>query len=291
MSERSKARRGIGVAALAAAAGVAFWGGRAILRAQQGEQDSPPAAVAAPAGFPTPGIITALGRLEPKDGVIRVSGPSRFAVVIAELLVDDGDTVKEGEPIAVLDSHAQEQATVERLEAELENSRREYARRDRLHKDGIVSASELDEWQTKMTTVQADLQRAKAELELSVVRAPISGQVLEVHARAGEKVGPDGIAEIGRTDAMYAIAEVYETDIARIRLGQRAVVTSPALPKEAHGTVDRIGLKIGKKDVLDTDPAADTDARVVEVEIRLDDPKQVAGLTNLRVDVAIASAE
>jgi len=68
---------------------------------------------------------------------------------------------------------------------------------------------------------------------------------------------------------------------------QAAVVTSPALPKEVHGTVDRVGLKIGKKDVLDTDPAADTDARVVEVEIRLDDPKEVAGLTNLRVDVAI----
>ena len=70
--------------------------------------------------------------------------------------------------------------------------------------------------------------------------------------------------------------------------------TSPSAPRPARdghepraaagrslGTVDRIGLKIGKKDVLDTDPAADTDARVVEVEIRLDDPQQVAGLTNL----------
>lgn len=290
MSEVSRVRRGLALAAVAGVAVVAVWGTRAILRAD-GNQDSPPAAVAAPAAPTALGTVTALGRLEPKDGVIRVAGPSRFAVVIAKLFVDDGDEVQQGEPIAELDSHAQEQAGVERLRSELENAKREHGRHDELHRDGIVSASELDQWRTKVTTLQAELQRAKAELELSVVRAPITGQVLEVHARAGEKVGPDGIAELGRTDAMYAIAEVYETDITKIRLGQRAVVTSPALPKEVHGTVDRIGLKIGKKDVLDTDPAADTDARVVEVEIRLDDPKQVAGLTNLRVDVAISPAE
>jgi len=49
--------------------------------------------------------------------------------------------------------------------------------------------------------------------------------------------------------------------------------------------VERIGFKIGKKDVLSTDPVADADARVVEVDIRLDEPKLVAALTNLRVEV------
>jgi HlyD family secretion protein len=53
--------------------------------------------------------------------------------------------------------------------------------------------------------------------------------------------------------------------------------------------VDHIGLQIGKKDVLDTDPAADTDARVVEVKIRLDPEASqvVAGLTYLQVNVKI----
>ena len=52
-------------------------------------------------------------------------------------------------------------------------------------------------------------------------------------------------------------------------------------------TVDRIGTKIGKQDVLATDPAARTDSRVVEVEIRLDDSVRAAALTNLEVDVEI----
>ncbi len=90
---------------------------------------------------------------------------------------------------------------------------------------------------------------------------------------------------------MYAIAEVYETDIGRVRIGQRAVIRSPALPHPLDGIVERIGLKIGKKDVLSTDPVADADARVVEVDILLSEPELAAMFTNLRVDVVIDGSE
>ena len=86
---------------------------------------------------------------------------------------------------------------------------------------------------------------------------------------------------------MYAVAEVYETDIGRVRVGQPAVVHSPALLHELAGEVERIGLKVGKKDVLSTDPVADADARVVEVRIRLAEPERAASLTNLRVEVLV----
>jgi HlyD family secretion protein len=87
---------------------------------------------------------------------------------------------------------------------------------------------------------------------------------------------------------MYAVAEVYETDVARVKLGQTATVRSPSLPRPLRGEVDRSGLKIGKLDALGTDPAARTDARVVEVEIRLapDDVALAAPLTHLQVEIA-----
>ena len=245
------------------------------------------AAAVPEAAAPPPTEITALGRLEPKDGIIRVAGPSHFAVVIGKLLIDTNDRVTAGQTIAILDNYETTKADVARLEAELRTADAEWRRYDRLFADGFVSTSERDTWRTKVDTLQAQTQRARAELDLAVVRSPISGRVLEVHARQGERVGPDGIAELAQTDAMYAIAEVYETDVTRVRVGQRATVTSPALVKPVHGTVDRVGLKIGKKDVLNVDPAARTDARVVEVRILLDDPEEVAGLTNLEVDVAI----
>jgi HlyD family secretion protein len=270
-----------GVAGIAALAGGGYW---AVLR----DAGAPQPAVAKAQGAVAQNGVTALGRLEPKDGVIRVAGPSHPTVVIGQLFIDDGDPVKAGQTIAILDSYESTKATVEQLEAELKNAEAEWRRNQMLLGDGFVSKSEYEARQTKMEALRAKLQRARAELDLAVVRSPIDGQVLEVHARQGERVGPDGIAELGQTDRMYAVAEVYETDITKVKVGQRATISSPALRQPVQGTVDRVGLKVGKKDVLSVDPAAKTDARVVEVEILLDDATQVGGLTNLEVDVLIA---
>jgi HlyD family secretion protein len=102
-------------------------------------------------------------------------------------------------------------------------------------------------------------------------------------------IGPQGIVELGRVDRMYAIAEVYETDIGRVRVGQRATVSSRALARPLSGVVERIRQQVRKQDQLGTDPAARKDARIVEVEIRLADSAPAASLTNLQVEVLIGS--
>jgi HlyD family secretion protein len=236
------------------------------------------------------GAIIALGRLEPKDGVMQIAGPSQptvFMNVVSELYVQEGDRVRAGQIIAVFGTHAAKQAEIARLRAERAEAQREDRRLQRLYTQGVVSVAERDQQHTKLDVVKAQLEAAEAELELTVVRAPLSGRVLKIHAHQGERVAMDGIAEIGNTDEMYAVAEVYESDIGRVRVGQRASVTSRAFSGEIQGTVEHIGWKIGKMDVLNTDPAAKTDARVVEVKIRLDDSTRVAQLTNLQVDVRI----
>lgn len=234
-----------------------------------------------------PEAVAALGRIEPLHGVRRLAGPPRPAVVIGELLVEEGDRVVEGQPVARLAERAVQRAEVARLEAELATAERELERNRRLRRDSVLSDTEWDALLLRRDVARAALERARAELGLSTVRSPLDGQVLEIHAREGERVGGEGIAELGQTAAMVAVAEVYETDIGRVRVGQRARVRSPALPHALEGVVDRIGLKIGKKDVLSTDPVADADARVVEVEIRLLEPELAAALTNLRVEVLI----
>jgi HlyD family secretion protein len=122
---------------------------------------------------------------------------------------------------------------------------------------------------------------------LSEVRAPITGQVLKIYAKPGETVGTNGVVEIGNTRQMYVVAEIYETQIGKVKVGQKASIFSEVLDSEITGTVDRIGLKIAKNDVLGTDPAAKTDVRVIEVKIRLDDSSKVSNLTNLQVKVTI----
>jgi HlyD family secretion protein len=245
---------------------------------------APPVSAAPP---PAHRSVSALGRLEPKDGVIEVAGPSDPSVVISRLLVDKGDPVEAGSLIAVLDKATVHKASVRRLEAELAHAKRELERHLRLQSEAVISDSQRDAYELAVKVASADLQGARAELERARVYSPIDGRVLAVHAREGERVGPDGIVALGRTGEMYAVAEVYESDIGRVALGQRAIVTSPALPEPLSGTVDWIKLQVGKLDTLGTDPAARKDARVVEVEIRLDDGERVAGLTNLQVEVEI----
>ena len=63
---------------------------------------------------------------------------------------------------------------------------------------------------------------------------------------------------------MYAVAEVYESDVKAVRVGQLATITSSAFNGEVHGTVNEIGLQVQKKDLLDSNPTADADARIVE---------------------------
>jgi HlyD family secretion protein len=113
---------------------------------------------------------------------------------------------------------------------------------------------------------------------------------LKVHAKTGEVSSNQGIVEIGKTSQMYVLAEVYQTDIGKIRIGQKATITSTAFPKKIKGTVTEIGLQVDRQNILSVNPAADTDRRIIEVKIRIDDPadsQRVAGLTNLQVDVAI----
>ena len=234
--------------------------------------------------------VTAPGRLLPHGGVIRIAGPSRPALVIARLLVAEGDRVQPGQVIAVLDSQAADAARVRRIEAELRNARGDLDRYTRLLRDGVAAAAERDPFRLKVDVIAAELEAARAELDMASVRTPAAGRVLRIHAKGGERVGPEGIAEIGATDEMEVVAEVYETDVASVHVGQHVVVTSPALADELTGTVARIGVRVGPLDLPSTDPAAITDARVVEVTIRVDDPARVADLTNLQVEVAIEGA-
>lgn len=135
----------------------------------------------------------------------------------------------------------------------------------------------------------AVVEKAQAELDLAYVKAPKNGRILKIYAFPGEVVGQEGIAALGETDNMFVVAEVYETDIAQVRSGQKATITSNAIGSKLHGEVTNIGLKIGKQQIFSTDPIADIDRRVVEVKIRLDkeDSQKVKSLTNLQVEVLI----
>ncbi|MBE9128717.1 HlyD family efflux transporter periplasmic adaptor subunit [Coleofasciculus sp. LEGE 07092] len=163
----------------------------------------------------------------------------------------------------------------------------------RLEEIKEIRPVDIKQAEAEVESALAAVDQAQADLKsLAYVRAPVDGQILKVHASPGEApTEADGIVELGQTDDMMVIAEVYESDISKVRLGQRVAMTSESqvFEEELRGNVSQIGRQIGKKDILNTDPAAAVDARVVEVKIRLtpEDSKRVSGLTNSKVIVKI----
>ncbi|BAZ11333.1 hypothetical protein NIES4071_31590 [Calothrix sp. NIES-4071] len=138
------------------------------------------------------------------------------------------------------------------------------------------------------------VEQQKAVLDDTLVRVPIAGQILRINTRVGEQVNQEaGIAELGRTNQMYVAAEVYETDIVKIRPGQKVTINSEygGFKGEIYGAVYRVGLQIGKSRLNQdqNNPNTDINSRVVEVAIRLnpEDSKKVATLTGMQVRVKI----
>ncbi|WP_373481370.1 HlyD family efflux transporter periplasmic adaptor subunit [Geminocystis sp.] len=139
--------------------------------------------------------------------------------------------------------------------------------------------------EAELQQAKASVAKAQAELDLTYVKTPQSGQVLEILTQQGEAISSQGIMEIGQTDTMYVVAEIYETDIDKINLGQTVNISSPALSQSLKGIVANIGLQVKRQDVINSDPSANIDNRIIEVKVELDKKSSdmVKGLTNLAV--------
>ncbi|MBW4677070.1 MAG: ABC exporter membrane fusion protein [Desmonostoc geniculatum HA4340-LM1] len=147
----------------------------------------------------------------------------------------------------------------------------------------------LTQIQVALESAQQNLNLAEARLRRTIIRAPKTGRILRIQTHPGEVIGDNGILEMGDTSQMYAVAEVYESDAGLVKVDQPATIISRnrAFSKPLTGKVAEIGWQIFKNNILNDDPAANADARVVEVKIRLDDGKAVEAFTNLQVDVRI----
>ncbi|MBX7167784.1 MAG: efflux RND transporter periplasmic adaptor subunit [Pirellulales bacterium] len=144
-------------------------------------------------------------------------------------------------------------------------------------------------------SLEAALALAEAQLAASQIKAPVSGRVLKILTHPGETLGQQPILQLADTSQMVAIAEVDETEIRWVKVGQCAEIRSRAFPSDVErltGRVVWIGHTVAKNSLLMLDPTqVRSDARVVEVHVALDSPAVADRLINLQVDVAILVAE
>lgn len=152
-------------------------------------------------------------------------------------------------------------------------------------------AEDLAIAQAAVAHARAELERAQAAFEKTQIRSPVDGVVLKRDLREGETVvalSPVPLARIGDLSRLMVRADIDELDIARVRAGQRAIVTSDAFPgREFGGEVVRVSRRMGRRNSISENPSDKVDTRILEAEIRLDEGVSLP--IGLRVDVRIAT--
>lgn len=161
--------------------------------------------------------------------------------------------------------------------------------RSRLAEVAEVRSVDIQMAQAEVNAAQVSLTKAKKNLARATVKAPSNGQILQIYTRPGEQMSSDGIVALGQTAQMLVIAEVYQSDIHRVQIGQAATIRGQGFTGELKGKVVELGRQISRQQVFSGDPGENLDRRVVEVKIALNptDSQQVANLSNLQVQTVI----
>lgn len=242
--------------------------------------------------------VGALGRIEPASRIIFVShdaGPE--GAKIAQIYVNEGDNVKANDKLARLSNYDKNLAELELAKANLQmqhnkidvqyaeeiRAGQEMARITKLFTQKAISESQLQDtklrfMQAKANTAalnaeykafEAKVSIAETQFAKNIINAPISGTIIKIHARNGERVGDKGVVEMADLENLEVVAEVYEKDIGKVKIGKQAFIMIDGIKDEIIGQVKYIAFQVYKNDLNDTDPLANRDNRIVEVRIDL----------------------
>jgi HlyD family secretion protein len=182
---------------------------------------------------------------------------------LAELRVEEGSVVREGETLARLESIDYEasleraRAAVQRAEADLAENQRQLRIAEGMAKERVISTDQRDAAASRVRIAEAELAQARADqafaqaqLQNTVIRAPFSGVVVKKMAEVGESVAPipPGVNISTSSGAIVALADlatleveadVAEANVAKVANGQPAEVTVEAIPDRRYKAVLR----------------------------------------------------
>jgi HlyD family secretion protein len=262
--------------------------------------------------------VTQTGGATPGSAVLTASGyvvARRKAVVsakiqgrLAQLRVEEGSRVRNGELIARLESSDYEaqvrrsRAAVQRAQADLSEARRQAELSQRLADEKIVSTDQLEMAKSRvqiaeaaMAQAQADLGFSQAQLANTQILAPFTGTVVKKMAEVGESVAPippgvnistssGAIVALADLETLEVEADVAESNVAKLRDGQPAEVTVEAFPDRRYRAVLRQVI-----------PTADRTKATVQVKVTILDkdldlkPEMSAKVTFLEPQSAVVA--
>ncbi len=218
-------------------------------------------------------VVSAPGQIDPK---VKVNISAHVIGKIEKLYFEEGQTVRRGDRLVDLEkiafTSAADQAAsmvanrrleVNRARLNLESARRNLQRAESLNREGVLNQELLDRSRLEHDTArsslasaeeavrqaEAALRQAREDLQRTTIVAPISGRIVQKNAEEGEVVITGTMNNPGSVIAILADlsevlveADVGETEVVKVRLGQPADIRVDAIPDAVFkGTVVEIG--------------------------------------------------
>jgi RND family efflux transporter MFP subunit len=243
------------------------------------------AASAAPSAMEfLPGDLYTVGSGElrqvlPLSGALRAlnqaSVKARVAGEVQQVLVREGEAVKEGQVLARIDA-ADYQAKVDQArgalvasQGQLDIATQTRNNNQTLLDRGFISRNAFDTAASQFDIARANVDSARGALEVArkalsdtVVRSPMNGLISARNVQPGEKVAVDGkLLDVVDLSQMELEAPVPTNDILKVQVGQEVQVAVEGLPQKVVGRVARIN------------PATQSGSRSIMVYVRVDNPQ------------------
>ena len=212
-------------------------------------------------------IVYATGAVEPETW-------SRSTPLVRGRIVQrcrcEGKAVKAGDILARLDDR-EAQATLNDLRASEDFLHREFDRQAQLLERGATTSQAYQRTESELARIQAQIAAQAQRLDYFKLVAPMDGTVLKEDGEVGDMVDPGTVLyRVGHEKPLWVVADVNEEDIARVQVGQKALLRANAFASEAlTGYVKQIT------------PAGDPVSKTFRVRIGLPDD------TPLRVGMSV----
>ncbi len=195
---------------------------------------------------------------------------------VTDLLVEEGDSVRAGQTLLLLEDEAQRTA-LRRVESQLARSRLEYERQKRLFEQDLISEQAYNQARYDTEQLELALEDSERELSYATVTAPISGIVTERLVNLGDHVETHAkLFEIVDFDSIVARVFVPERQLTGLFVGQPARVLAQSLDGSHQARVERISPEV--------DPRSGT------VKVTLDIPGDQGLLPGMYVEVDLVAA-
>jgi multidrug resistance efflux pump len=136
-------------------------------------------------------------------------------------------------------------------------------------------ATDLAQIDTDISITGAKLDNARTSREQALVRSPLDGVAVQIYTRPAERISGSGIAKIVDMSQLRVLADVDELHLGRVVTGGKVEVTFRGSPTIYRGKISRIAPTVKRMQRIEPDGGSSTDARVVQVEIELDDPSSM----------------